>query len=283
MSAIRRFFMNVSRWPSSTLCKLFMLAAAGACMHAAHAGSGMDEAAQRKQLIAGIGYVEPEYKGGMKFRTPDAIDGALVQELGKRLRLPVSTVRVAPDNAVAAIDAGKAHVVLAAVRDDAPVHRSANVIPLDYAVAPMAIMRTDTDIKNWAQLKGRKVCLSEGGLYVGTLAAQYGAVEIVKRAPADSLLAVRTGDCDAAVHDHTMLEELIKLPEWKKFSARLPVTAPRARLAFILPKSDTKTAAALTRVAKDWSTSRFPDHLVAKAVRHIAFEVYLDQDVPDCH
>src|SRR3546814_17373291 len=86
----------------------------------------------------------------------------------------------------------------------------------------MAIMRTDTDIKSWQQLKGRTVCLSEGGRYVGALTRQYGAVEIVFKAPADSLLALRTGGCAAAVHDDVMLKELLKLPEWKKFSSSLP-------------------------------------------------------------
>ncbi|WP_151633833.1 type 2 periplasmic-binding domain-containing protein [Noviherbaspirillum aerium] len=271
----------------SSARKLCVLAAAGLFLNTAHAGnhtgSGLDAAMQRKQLNAGIRYVEPEYKGGMKFRTPDAIDGALVQELGKRLRLPVSITRAAPDAQAAALAAGKADVILAAVPDDAPIRKSATVIPLGYAVGPMAIMRSDTDIRSWPQLKGRKVCLSEGGLYAGTLAAQYGAIEMLKRAPADSLLAVRTGECDAAVHDNTMLEELIKLPEWKKFSARLPVVAPRASLAFIVPAGDDRSAATLTRIAKEWSASRYPDHLVAKAVRHIAFEVYLDQDAPDCH
>lgn len=275
MIARRPYFRSILR--------TLLAAAAGLSLNATHAASALDEAAQRKQVVAGIRYVEPEYRGGMKFRTPESVDGALVQELGKRLRLPASAVRVAPENAAAALGSGTAHVVLAAVREDAPVHKSATVIPLDYAVGPMAIMRTDTDIKSWPQLKGRKVCLSEGGLYAGSLAAQYGAIEMIKRAPADSLLAVRTGECDAAVHDNTMLEELIKLPEWKKFSARLPVVAPRATLAFIVPKGDARSAAALSRIAKDWSNSRYPDHLVAKAVRHIAFEVYLDQDVPDCH
>src|SRR3546814_5705323 len=85
-----------------------------------------------------------------------------------------------------------------------------------------------SDIKSWQQLKGRTVCLSEGGRYVGALTRQYGAVEIVFKAPADSLLALRTGGCDAAVHDDVMLKELLKLPEWKKFSASLP-PGPAAR------------------------------------------------------
>jgi hypothetical protein len=57
----------------------------------------------------------------------------------------------------------------------------------------MATMRTDADIKVWEHLKGRKVCVSESGLHVGTLAARYGATEKVYKAPADSLLALRVG------------------------------------------------------------------------------------------
>lgn len=162
------------------------------------------------------------------------------------------------------------------------MQRSSIIVPVGYTARPMAVMRSDTDIKTWPQLKGRKVCISEGGLYTGTLAARYGALEVIKRAPADSLLAIRVGECDAAVHDSMMLEELIKLPEWKKFSARLPAGAGM-QLAFQVPTGDEKTANRLRQVVKEWSAAKLPEQLIKKAVRHIAFEVYLDQDVPDCH
>jgi polar amino acid transport system substrate-binding protein len=79
-----------------------------------------------------------------------------------------------------------------------------------------------------------------------------------------------------------MLEELIKLPEWRKFSARLPV-GPRMSLAFVLPADDKKSAAVLRQVAYSWAANGYLDRLMGKMVRQIAFEVYLDQDVPDCH
>src|SRR3546814_16632949 len=97
----------------------------------------------------------------------------------------------------------------------------------------MAIMRPATDIKSSQQLKCRTVCSSEGGRYVGALTRQYGAVEIVFKAPADSLLALRTGGSDAAVHDDVMLKELLKLHEWKKVSASLQ-RGPAAPLTFLL-------------------------------------------------
>lgn len=260
-----------------------MLAAisAGICA-ASFADDGLAQARQRGKLLAGIHYVVPEYKGGMKFRTPEAIDTALMHDLSKRLQLPLDTIRSQPATHATLLSARKADVVLATVTDTDPLRQSFAVIPTGYTAAPMAIMRSDTDIKSWEQLKGRKVCVSEGGLYVGKLAAQYGAIEKIQKAPADSLLALRIGSCDAAVHDSALLEELLKLPEWKKFSARLPA-GPRTALAFVVSTADKKTASLLKQVTSDWAANNVPQQLTQKAARHIAFEVYLDQDVPDCH
>ncbi len=240
----------------------------------ATAEDGLNRAKQRGQLVAGVRYVVPEYKAGAKFRTPEAIDTALVEDVAKRLQVPAMTV---PAQAHLKTD-----VVLAALSAGDPLLRAANVIATGHVAGPMAIMRTDTDIKRWEQLKGRTVCVSEGGLYAGTLAAKYGAIEMRFPAPADALLALRTGGCDAAVHDSAMLEEMLKLPEWKKFSATLPVRE-RTSLAFIVPERDAQTAAFLRKVAADWQAKGVLRELMTKAVRNIAFEVYLDQNVPDCH
>lgn len=249
---------------------LLAAALAGAC--AGVLADGVERARQRGRLNAAIHYVVPGYKAGAKFRTPEALDTALLEDVARRLRLPLSTVRAA---------SGRSDITLAMLAEnDAP--RGTTVIPTGYAAGPMAIMRTDTTIKSWEQLKGRKVCVAAGGHYVGLTEAKYGSIELVYPAPADALIALRTGLCDAAVHDSALLEELIKLPEWKKFSARLPTGAP-SRLAFAVPAADRKTTAFLTQVANDWKATGYPDRLMKTAVRNIAFEVYLDQDVPDCH
>ncbi|HJV73756.1 MAG TPA: transporter substrate-binding domain-containing protein [Noviherbaspirillum sp.] len=254
-----------------------LLVAAMVCAGAsAIADSGLERAKKRSKLIAGVDYVVPEYKGGMKFRTPETIDVALAQDLARRMRLPLAAARNNNDSS------GKADVMLKAIPEADISRASEGIIPVGYSAGPMAIMRTDTDIKSWEQLKGRTVCLAEGGRYVGMLAAKYGAIEKVQKAPADSLLALRIGSCDAAVHDSAMLEELLKLPEWKKFSARLPA-GPRSTLAFVVPAGDRKSAAILKSVASEWSNAGYPGQLTKKAVQNIAFEVYLDQNVPDCH
>jgi polar amino acid transport system substrate-binding protein len=259
---------------------LLAAAVAGACGMAQ--ANGLEHAKQRGKLVAGIHYVVPEYKGGMKYRTPETLDKALLEDVAKRLQLPLATVQALPGKQVTLLAANKIDIALATITENDPLHRTHAVIPTGYATAPMAIMRSDTDIKSWEQLKGRKVCVSEGGLHAGTMAAKYGAIEKVYKAPADAFIAVRVGECDATVHDSAMLEELVKYPEWKKFSARLPA-GPQSPLVFVVPASDKKSAAFLRQVAADWKATDHVDKSMKTAVRNIAFEVYLDQNAPDCH
>ncbi|WP_323000403.1 transporter substrate-binding domain-containing protein [Castellaniella sp.] len=150
---------------------------------------------------------------------------------------------------------------------------------VDWSASPLAILRTDTDIHDWTALAGRTVCLSADGRHVGELSARYAAIEQVYPAAADALLALRTGQCDAAVEDEGFLRELLKYPEWRKFSAQL---APyRQEKLTQLRRTDLPAAGRdALRQALSPAALRQTAREQAKA---IAFEVYLDQTVPDCH
>jgi polar amino acid transport system substrate-binding protein len=245
---------------------------------------GLARIRQQGRLVAGVDYVVPAYVATTKFRTPETIDTALAEDVAKRLKVSLTAVRAdvrypaqpGPDGMK------KPDLAIAAFSGIAPARPGAILIPTGYVAGPMAIMRSDTTIKTWEQLRGRKVCVAEGGAYTGTLAAKYGATEIVHKAPADALLALRIGTCDATVHDNVLLEELLKLPEWKKFSARLPA-GPRKTQAFVVPAEDRALAGYLRQVTQEWHDSGHLAQLMNKMARSIAFEVYLDQDVPDCH
>lgn len=242
-----------------------------------------DQAGSAGRLVVGMHYVVPPFVGGSKVRTPEAIDTALAEDLAARLDADLRSVPIPePDSGKAEWLSPKADLALAAIGSGYDVPPSFATVPTGYTARPMAIMRTDTDIKSWDQLEGRTVCLSEGGLYVGAMARRYGAIEKIFKAPADSLLALRTGGCDAAVHDDIMLKELLKLPEWKKFSASLP-PGPAAPLVFIVPKDDAATIALLNTLVREWKARRHLADLTRNRVRDIAFEVYLDQVVADCH
>lgn len=233
-------------------------------------------------VVAGVRYVVPPFVGGSKVRTPDAIDSALLDDLATSLSIQVETTPVMPDHGARLLKQGKATIVLATAAKGQQAEPGMVSIPVGYPMKARAIMRTDTDIKRWEQLAGRTVCLSEGGLYVGEMAKRYGAIEQVYKAPADSLLALRTGGCDAAVHDDIMLAELLRLPEWKKFSASLTTKGER-QLRFLVPSSQPELQKALKRTVGQWKQEKRVASLNKNRVRDIAFEVYLDQEVTDCH
>lgn len=275
--------MNVAR--SYSLLFSHVLAVVFGCTvtaASANSGTGIERAQKTGTLAAGMSDVMPAYQAGQKFRTPETVESALAEDVATHLQASLTAVRTEQGRQTQLLDGGKADFVLATIDDNDPLLRSATVVPTGYSAGAMAIMRTDTDIKSWQQLKGRIVCVSQGGGYVGKIAARHGAIEKVFKAPADALLALRIGDCDAAVHDSTMLEALIKLPEWKKFSASLPV-GPLSSLVFIAPAGDATTAGFLRQIAAKWRKDNHIAQLTNKRVRSIAFEVYLDQDVPDCH
>lgn len=267
--------------------------AATAAAAAAGAGRGEDQAARTGDpLVVSLDFVVPEYQAGARFRSPATIDTALAEDLARHLGRPLAVVGPTPVTdaetqpktgaASDGPDAPHADLRITTLDDLRELPPSVAVIPLGYRAAPMAIMRTDSTIRRWEQLRGRTACVAEGGNHVGELQDRYGAIEIVHPSPTDALVALRIGKCDVMVHDSPMLEELIRLPEWRKFSRRLP-PRPRSTLALLVPSGNTQAVSRVQDIAEEWKASAFADGLVKNAVRNIAFEVYLEQDVPDCH
>ncbi len=246
-------------------------------------GETLAQARQRGELKVAMHYVAAEFVPGSadKFRTPENVEHALAQDLAQRLQATARIVKGDAGTAPAQFKSGKSDLLLVTLPEKMSLPATLVTVPVGYVAAPMAIMRTDTTIKTWEQLKGRTVCVPASSRYRG-LAASYGAKEMPVRAATDALLGVRIGSCDATIHDAALLEELLKLPEWKKFSARLapPAGAP---LVLVLPAGDRKLHAWAQEVVQQWRTNIYPQQHLRVMARNIAFEVYLDQDVPDCH
>lgn len=248
---------------------------------AAPAHDAFAQARSRGQLVVGLQTVPPPYQAGAKLRTPDGLDAVIANQIAVQLQLKLVTRQIGVDAAANALSPDGIDLQLAALADGAPAPKSSIAIPTGYSSGTMAIMRTDTTIRSWSDLKGKIVCVVHAGRHSG-VAASYGAIEQSYRAPADSLLAMRTGECDAAIQDSALLEELIKLPEWKKFSSRLPAIR-RTSLNIVMPAAEVANAQELKRLVADWRKRQVLGRARTQAVRNMAFEVYLDQNVPDCH
>ncbi|NLC36552.1 MAG: transporter substrate-binding domain-containing protein [Alcaligenaceae bacterium] len=239
-------------------------------------------AASPAAVTLGMSYVVPPHVPGSKVRTPEGLAPLLAERLHKQLPVQAVAVPVAKETAAQQDNKASADALLLPLDEDEAGQQAGQVIPTGYRAGIMAIMRTDTDIHSWDDLRGRTVCLAEGSTLAGQMETRYGAIEKVFQAPADALLDLRFGGCDAAVHDSTMLEALLQFPEWQKFSARLPIQQERD-LAFIVPDRASALAEVLQEQVRQWQDNDILAKLTRQAAQDIAFEVYMDQEVPDCH
>ncbi|MGB6155502.1 ABC transporter substrate-binding protein [Castellaniella sp.] len=225
--------------------------------------------------LLGVANVPDAPVPGAKPRTPVRIEVLA----GAKWEGSAPMQAVAADQALAQLQDGQLDAWVGVLPENSQVSQQVLKQTVAWSVSPMAIMRTDTDIHDWASLAGRTVCLSADGRYVGELNARLGAIEQVYASATDALLALRTGQCDAAVQDEGFLRQLLKYPEWHKFSAQL---APYRKASLTqLVRADLPTSA--RKALQQVFSAKNLTQLGKEQAKTIAFEVYLDQAVPDCH
>ncbi|WP_459614220.1 type 2 periplasmic-binding domain-containing protein [Bordetella sp. 2513F-2] len=266
------------RW----LAPLLLAALAGTPAGAAQPGPA--RAHVRGVLVVGVPHVAPEPAPGAKIRTPGRLDAAAAQRLAERLGLPVRLQAVQAAQAAGLLRAGEVDVVLADRLEGQSLPGSQEpgvaVVPAGYATRPQAVIRSDTPMRRWQDVAGRSVCMAADAEQARAWAERWQAQVQVHRVPSDALVAVREGRCDVGLVDDTVWAPLMRFPEWKKFAATLPVEGPRAQRVWLAPEAD---AAWLQAEMRRWRREGVWEAMAGQWARDVAFDVYLDQEVPDCH
>lgn len=268
-----------STFPVRILQKLY---AAGICLAIAALPYSSD-ASGTAVLRIGVGHLPPPPgPTDIRLYTPEGFDVFLAEQIAKQLGKQVELVELPETERAAALESRKVDLVLGRVRDGDPLLANAKIIGAGFRSGATVAMRTDTNIKEWGDLAGRTVCVSRGNADGQAIAARHHAIVRVEEVPAQSLMLVRTGVCDAAIHDEILLKRLFEEDGWQKFSATLPATDQTELAAAVGPENGMLADSVRVALAQIASKERW-DTLEGKWAENVAFEVYLDQDAPDCH
>ncbi|MEB2844243.1 transporter substrate-binding domain-containing protein [Rhizobiales bacterium RZME27] len=220
----------------------------------ASADATLDRIKGRGKLTVGLilsgapfGFIDPKTQEQKGYNVD--IAKALAADLGVELE----SVTVTPPNRVQFLQQGKVDILIANMQYTEERAKVLDYVPTPYDRAGgAAVVRKDSGLKDWADLKGKPVCISQGSNYAQPLAEEYGA--IVKGLPSqpESLLALQGGNCVAAVHVGATVGLLLvdRADEWKDFAIPFPTELIPSDSVIWLRKGEADTQKAIDESVK---------------------------------
>lgn len=260
---------------------LVMLAAWGlpAAVGAARAAP---EHAAWDRLRIGVAHEAMPLVSDTRRYTEEGHEVALARAVGERLGVAPEFVALRVEEFAGALAEGRVDAVLTRTPPRDADAAQLDAVPTGYRSGVSVAMRSDTPVRRWEDLRGRTLCVSRAHVQGQALARALQARVRVLDAPAQALVLVRTGECDAALHDRAQLDALFARKEWHKFSATLEPKELSPLLLLTVHSlaqaaRELKQALAEEGRAEAWQTRN------QKWAANVAFEVYFDQMGPDCH
>jgi polar amino acid transport system substrate-binding protein len=224
----------------------------------AHADATLDHIAARHEIAVGVligggpfGSLDPQT------HEPRGFNVDLAKDIAKRLGVGVQLVSVQPSTRVQFLQQGKVDILIANMEyNDARGEILGHVPTPYYEVGGTAITPKTSGITRWEDLRGKPVCISQGSSYIRPVVERYGAIPRAFPGAAESLLALKGGNCVAAVHDAAPLLYPLQQhdPEWRDYRTLQPELIPAPSVIWVR-QGENDTAARLDAIVRDWHRS----------------------------
>lgn len=224
-------------------------------LNAAWADATLDRIKQRGKVTIGVAASGGPF-GSVDPATQQLVgwNPELARDLAKRLGVEAELVHVQPSNRVQFLQQGKVDLLIASMELNPERGELLSYAPTPfYRVGGTAAVLKRSGIQQWEDLRGKTVCASQGSSYIKPLQEQYGAQVRGYKSAAESLLALRGGQCVAAVHDATLIHpQLRSNPEWADYAAPIATEILPAPSVVWARKGEADTIAVVDKVVQEW-------------------------------
>lgn len=141
----------------------------------------------------------------------------LAQQLADQLGVRLKLVGVLTSERIDAVRQGRVDVLIATLSDTAQRREQLTLVePHYYASGVNLLARKAEGLRQWAQLRNRRVCGRRGAFYNRPITVTYGADVIALYSNALALQALRDGRCVALLHDDTSIAATLQQSEWAR-------------------------------------------------------------------
>lgn len=214
---------------------------------------------QRGTLVVGV---KNDYKPWGFIDPSGAIVGMeidLANDIASKLGAKVETVPVIAANRMEFLNQGRIDVILATMGDTPERRKVVGMVePQYYASGTNVLAPKSVGLKQWADIKGRKVCGVQGAYYNRRVGQLYAPELVVFPAVPEALNALQGGNCIAFLFDDTLIVSTLAGGDakWSGYEMPLPSEDPQAwAMGIRLADLDAPFGQFLKKLSIDWHKS----------------------------
>ncbi|MFC7538677.1 transporter substrate-binding domain-containing protein [Siccirubricoccus deserti] len=176
---------------------------------------------------------------------PEGMEIDLARDLARRLGVEARLVVVTSANRLQRLEDGTVDLVIATLGDTEQRREIVTMIEPNYYASGVNLMvPPDSRLHDWSELRGQKVCATQGAYFNRQLAERYLVDLQLFGNNRDARLAVRAGRCVGWAYDDTAIASDLATPEWAgwRMPLRSALVTPWA-LALPAPRATASCAA----------------------------------------
>ncbi|MGA3402233.1 MAG: transporter substrate-binding domain-containing protein [Acetobacteraceae bacterium] len=180
----------------------------------------------------------------------------LAREVADKIGVKLELVPVTAVNRMEFLRQGRIDLIIATLGDTPERRKIIGMVEPNYfAGATNVLALKSAGLKQWSDLKGRKVCAVQGAYYNRRVAQLYEPDMVVFPAVPDGLNALAAGNCVAFLFDDTLIESTLSAgdPKWANYEMPLPSEDPQLwAMGVRLDDLDGPFGKLLSQMSTDW-------------------------------
>ena len=150
------------------------------------------------------------------------LEPELAADIARRLGVKLELVPVVASNRIQFLQQGKIDLMIATTSDTPDRRKIIDFVdPNYYGSGTNVLASKSVNLKNWADLKGKKVCLIQGAFYNKELQEKYAVEGVAFPGTAEAYAALKNGNCMAFAYDDTAIVGEMLKPEWSAYEMPL--------------------------------------------------------------
>lgn len=146
----------------------------------------------------------------------------LAKDIADRLGVKLILKKVTASNRIGKLESGTIDLLIATMGDTIKRRKQTGIIEASYySSGATIIVPKESQLKSWAELYGRSVCLTKNAYFNRDLTERFLLKPNAFEGTLDNLAALQFGRCFGWIYDDTALVKLLQEERWKNFKIPL--------------------------------------------------------------